>query len=81
MTDTTPIETNNALEGKDMYNIQNGIAKFETVSCSVDPKVGEFMELPLCANGWHVGRFEVVQAEKFDKRGLAMVRYVAKQVA
>lgn len=64
-----------------MYNIQNGIARFETISTSQDTKVGGFMELPLCANGWHHGRFEVVEAVKFDDRGLAKIRYVAKQVA
>lgn len=64
-----------------MYNIQNGIAKFETASTSQDKQVGGFMELPLCANGWHCGRFEVIEAVKFDDRGFAKIRYVAKQVA
>ncbi len=64
-----------------MYNIQNGIAKFETVSTSQDVSVGCFMELPLCANGWHHGRFQVIEAEKFEDSGFAKIRYVAKQVA
>lgn len=64
-----------------MYNIKNGIAKFEEIKCSVNPVVGGFMELPLCANGWHVGRFEVIEATDFDHNGLIKIRYIAKQVA
>ena len=42
-------------------SLDNGNVQFEAyASCSHVPFVGQKLELPMCASGWTVGRFEVI---------------------